>query len=124
VGNEDIEIMRTTLRLLLLSGVLLAAINAWGDDQLPSLSAGGLESLPGAGSGISSMSETVSVTCYLGNPNDGQTLGSITVASPAEAGPSCNSLNYSCRGRCYGCYADFDLSEDICVDSSGRKYLR
>jgi len=108
--------MRTNLRLILLSGALLAAVNAWGDDQLPSLSS--------AGSGISSMSETVSVTCYLGNPNDGQTLGSITVPSPAEAGPSCNSLNYSCRGRCFGCYADFDMSEDICVDGSGRKYLR
>jgi hypothetical protein len=116
--------MRTILRLLLLSGVLLAAINTWGDDQLPSLSSGGLESLPGAGSGLSSMSETISVTCYLGNPKDGQTLGSITVPSTEAAGPSCNSLNYSCRGRCFGCYADFDLSEDICVDASGRKYLR
>jgi hypothetical protein len=116
--------MLTFLRLLLMTGVLLAAINTWGDEQLPSLSSSGLERLPGAGSGLSSMSETVSVTCYLGNPNDGQTLGSITVPSPAEAGPSCNSLNYSCRGRCFGCYADFDLSEDVCVDSSGRKYLR
>jgi hypothetical protein len=116
--------MRTILRLLLSSGVLLAAINAWGDDQLPRLSSAGLESLPGAGSSISSSSETISVTCYLGNPNDGQTLGSITVPSPSEAGASCNTLNYSCRGRCFGCYSDFDLSEDVCVDSSGRKYLR
>ncbi len=116
--------MRTILRLLLLSVVLLAAINTWGDEQLPSLSSAGRESLPGEGSGLSTMSETISVTCYLGNPNDGQTLGSITVPSPSEAGSSCNSLNYSCRGRCFGCYADFDLSEDICVDASGRKYLR
>ena len=123
-GNKDIDIMQTILRLLLLTGVLLAAINTWGEDQLPSLSSGGLERLPDAGSSLSSMSETISVTCYLGNPNDGQTLGSITVASPEEAGPSCNSLNYSCRGRCFGCYSDFDLSEDICVDSSGRKFLR
>jgi hypothetical protein len=65
----------------------------------------------------------MSVTCYLGNPADRQTLGSITVNVQA-AGSSCNSIYYSCQGRCFGCYADFDLSEDICVDSSGRKYLR
>ena len=109
---------------MIIMGVLLAAISASGEEQLPTLPAGGLEGLPSAGSGLSSMSETISVTCYLGNPNDGQTLGNITVPTPSEAGASCNSLNYSCRGRCFGCYSDFDLSEDICVDSSGRKYLR
>jgi hypothetical protein len=123
-----IYIMRTTLRLILLTGVLIAALNAWGDDQLPSLSSSGLERLPDAGSSpvsVSTISEqTITVTCYMGNPNDGQTMGSITVAAPEAAGPSCNSLNYSCRGRCFGCYSDFDLSEDVCVDSSGRKYLR
>jgi hypothetical protein len=108
----------------MLTGVLLAAINSWGDDQLPVLPSSGLERLPAAGSSLSSMSEMVSVTCYMGNPNDRQTLGNITVNSPEAAGPSCNSLNYSCRGRCFGCYSDFDLSEDVCVDGSGRKYLR
>ena len=120
--------MQTILRLLLLTGVLFAAINTWGEDQLPSLSSGGLERLPDAGSSplsVNSISDqTINVTCYLGNPNDGQTLGSITAPTPSEAGASCNSLNYSCRGRCFGCYSDFDLSEDICVDGSGRKYLR
>jgi len=120
--------MLTILRLLLLTGALLAATTSWGDDQLPSLSSAGLESLPSAGSGsvsVASMPDrTIAVTCYLGNPNDRQTLGSITVPSPEAAGPTCNSINFSCRGRCFGCYSDFDLSEDICVDGSGRRYLR
>ena len=68
--------------------------------------------------------QTLTVTCYLGNPNDNQSLGSITVNSPSAAGPTCNSLNYACQGRCFGCYADFDMSEDVCVDSAGRKYMR
>ncbi len=120
--------MLTALRLFLLVGVLLAAISAWGEDQLPQLPSGGPESLPSLSSSPVSVTampdRTLSVTCYLGNPNDQQTLGSITVNSAESAGPTCNSLYYTCRGRCFGCFADFDLSEDICVDGSGRKYVR
>jgi hypothetical protein len=116
------------LRLILLAAVLLAALPTWGDDQLPMLpssSPGGLPTLSSSNLSMAPVSDQIlNVTCYLGNPNDRQTLNSITVYSPAEAGTSCNSLNYSCRGRCFGCYSDFDLSEDICVDASGRKYLR
>jgi hypothetical protein len=85
--------------------------------QLPSLSASNVNMVPDS-------DQALNTTCYLGNPNDNQTLGSILVYSPAEAGINCNSLNYVCRGRCFGCFSDFDLSQDICVDSSGRKFLR
>jgi hypothetical protein len=123
--------MRFFPRLFLSAGILLTALSAGADDQLPMLQATGAANLPSLSS-VSSSSlnmapvsdQAFSVTCYLGNPNDGQTLNSITVYSPSEAGTSCNSLNYACRGRCFGCYSDFDLSEDICVDASGRKYLR
>jgi len=60
----------------------------------------------------------------MGNPNDNNTLGMDRGQHPPEAGFNCNSLNYACQGRCYGCYSDFDLSEDVCVDASGRKFLR
>jgi hypothetical protein len=120
--------MRNIQRILIVTGVLLAAVNSWGEDQLPTLPAGGQEGLPTVGSSRMSVTsmpdQTITVTCYLGNPNDRQTLGTLMVSSPEAAGPTCNSLNFSCRGGCYGCYSDFDLSEDICVDSSGRKYLR
>lgn len=127
--------MRKSLRLFLLSGILLSALPLQAED-LPMLQSGNLpmlqsatpEQLPSLSSGNLNMApirdQSFSVTCYLGNPNDKQSLGSITVNSPAEAGINCNSLNYACRGRCFGCYSDFDLSEDICVDASGRKFLR
>jgi len=120
--------MKSLLRFTLLTGTLLAALPSWGEDQLPILPAsgpGGLPSLSSNNLNVAPVSDqTLNVTCYLGNPNDRNTLGSITAYSSAEAGTSCNALNYSCRGRCFGCYSDFDLSEDVCVDASGRKYLR
>jgi len=120
--------MTSVLRPFLLAGVLLVAVSAWSADQLPTLPSGGPEALPtlGASNQMASVNpdQTITVTCYLGNPNDKQSLGSITATSPSAAGPSCNSLNYSCQGRCYGCYSDFDLSEDVCVDNAGRKFLR
>jgi len=120
--------MQTVQRLLLLGGILMAALPAWGDDQLPILPSSGPAGLPTLSSSNLNMlpasDQALNVTCYLGNPNDRNTLGSITVYSPSEAGTSCNAINYSCRGRCFGCYSDFDLSEDICVDASGRKYLK
>lgn len=116
------------MRLSLLIVILLAAFQSRADDRLPMLPSSSPSGLPSLGASSMNVTQfpdrTLNVTCYLGNPNDGQTLGSITVSNPADAGTLCNSLNYSCRGRCFGCYSDFDLSEDVCVDASGRKYLR
>lgn len=121
--------MGSLRRFSLLAGFMFgSAFPVWGGENLPRLPSGGPESLPSLNAGgitINSMpDQTLSVTCYLGNPNDKQSIGSIIVNSPAAAGPTCNSLNYACQGRCYGCYADFDLSEDVCVDNSGRKFIR
>lgn len=115
-------------RFFLWAGFILIAFPAWGGDNLPTLPASGPVGLPTLSSSSLSVTslpdQNLSVTCYLGNPNDNQSLGSITVNGPAVAGPTCNSLNYVCQGRCFGCYADFDMSEDICVDVSGRKFIR
>ena len=120
--------MRSFLRLFLMAGLFLTALPSWGEDQLPMLPSSGPAGLPTLSSSPMNVTQfpdkMINVTCYLGNPNDRQTLGSITATTPAEAGANCNSLNYACRGRCFGCYSDFDLSEDICVDASGRKYLK
>jgi len=119
--------MLPALRLLLSACVLLAALPAWGGDPLPMLQSSSPGQLPSIGSTTVSMVDpdrSISVTCYLGNPNDRNTLGDITVRGPESAGPTCNSLYFTCKGRCFGCFSDFDLSEDICVDSSGRKFLR
>ena len=114
--------------LSLLAGLMLIAFPALGADNLPTLPSSGSGGLPSLSSGSLSVNampdQNLSVTCYLGNPNDGKTLGGITVNGSAMAGPNCNSLNYVCQGRCFGCYSDFDMSEDICVDVSGRKFIR
>ena len=112
---------------LLMISLLLSATPLFADD-LPMLPSTPPEQLPTLGASNLNMApvsdKALSVTCYLGNPNNNQSLGSITVYSPAEAGINCNSLNYACKGRCFGCFSDFDLSQDICVDASGRKFLR
>jgi hypothetical protein len=104
---------------ILLGSLLLAAIAAHAENQLPRL-----PSTSSADLSVNSRDQNVSVTCYQGNPNaGGSTMGSISVIA-ATAGAACNSLYYDCQGRCFGCYSDFDLSEDVCVDAAGRKFLR
>jgi hypothetical protein len=115
--------MLSTLHPFLFVAVILTTIPAWGSDTLPQLPSSGSATLPSVRM-AALPDQTLTITCYLGNPNDNQSLGSITVNSPAAAGPTCNSLNYACQGRCFGCYADFDMAEDVCVDSAGRKYMR
>ena len=120
--------MASLRRFILLAGFILLAVPARGGDTLPTLPSSGSAGLPTLTTSSLSVTampdQNLSVTCYLGNPNDNQSLGGITVNSPAMAGPTCNSLNYACQGRCFGCYADFDLSEDVCVDAAGRRFIR
>jgi hypothetical protein len=68
--------------------------------------------------------ENVSVSCYKGDSNNGYMVGNMMIFSPETAGQSCNSFYYDCKGKCYGCFSDFDLSEDVCYDAAGRKFLK
>ena len=109
------RVMTTTL----LGSLLFASFTVHAADQLPRLPSTGTADIS-----VNSRDQNVSVTCYMGNPNaGGSTMGSISVIA-ATAGAACNSLYYDCQGRCYGCYSDFDPSEDVCVDAAGRKFLR
>ena len=109
--------MRTLPLLSLTLLLLMPALPVSGDDlpMLPSLSTATIQPIP--------QEQNISATCYLGNPNDRNSLGDIMVMSPEAAGPTCNSMFYSCRGSCFGCFSDFDLSQDICVDNNGKKFL-
>lgn len=69
-------------------------------------------------------SEVVSVSCYEGDPETGNIIGDLTVPVPENAGQGCNSMYSDCMGKCSGCVSDFDLSEDVCYDSAGRKFLK
>lgn len=116
--------MRNKLLVSVALLMLLPAFPASGDG-LPLLPSSSPEQLPS----VSTVTirpvqdQNISVTCYLGNPNDRNSLGEIMVHSATEAGTICNAMNFACRGNCFGCFSDFDLSQDICVDASGKKFL-
>jgi len=118
-------VMRFFDSFLVAGTILLCTAAAWSDDALPSPQPNQLPSLSSIPMPQATAANVnLSVTCYLGNPLNNETLGSITVNGASNAGPTCNSLFFACKGSCFGCYADFDLSEDICVDNAGRKFLR
>ncbi|HET6419843.1 MAG TPA: hypothetical protein VFG19_06795 [Geobacteraceae bacterium] len=71
-----------------------------------------------------SYSESVRVSCFKGNPDDGTYVGDITVPDPENAGRICNSLYGDCRGNCNGCFSDSDIMEDVCYDETGKKFLK
>ncbi len=68
--------------------------------------------------------ENITVSCYKGNLEEGNYIGDLTVTDPENAGQNCNSLYYDCNGRCVGCFFDPDLSEDVCYDNAGKKFLQ
>jgi len=64
------------------------------------------------------------VSCYRGNLEEGNNVGDISVKDPQTAGETCNRTYYECNGKCLGCFFDYDLSEDVCYDSIGMKFLK
>jgi hypothetical protein len=46
------------------------------------------------------------------------------VFSPEAASTQCNALYYACKGKCYGCFSDFDLGGEVCYDSAGKRFLQ
>jgi hypothetical protein len=69
-------------------------------------------------------SEAVSVSCYVEETELGSSIGSLTVPFPENAGKGCNSMYSGCKGKCFGCVSDFDITEEVCYDSTGRKFLK
>jgi hypothetical protein len=118
--------MRQILIFLVAASLLLSALPTFAGD-LPMLPPAGSAQLPSLNSATINMTDPekmISVTCYLGNPNDGKSVATIMIQGAAAAGSSCNSMFYDCKGRCFGCFSDSDLSQDICVDNNSRKFLR
>jgi hypothetical protein len=102
--------------------VLLAPVSAFADDQ--SSNPAPLPSLSDQPQQAPAQFQQFSVECYLGNPDQKQMLGSMMANSAKDAGTGCNGMFWACNGACYGCFTDFDYSDDICVDKAGKKYLR
>ncbi|HJV36252.1 hypothetical protein [Geomonas sp.] len=113
--------MRSARKMYLVTVLLLASVPAFADEfsQTPPL-----PSLSDQAQQTPARYQQFTVECYLGNPDQKQMLGSLMANSAHDAGPACNGMFLACNGACYGCFTDFDYSDDICVDKSGKKYLR
>jgi uncharacterized membrane protein (DUF441 family) len=67
--------------------------------------------------------ESISVSCYKDAKSD-LSVGSAVVFDVAVSAVSCNNLYYDCKGRCIGCYQDFDYVSNVCVDNGGNTFLK
>lgn len=67
--------------------------------------------------------DSTNVSCYK-DAQSSWSLGNIAVYDVAEAAQACNSMYYDCRGRCIGCYQDFDYVDSVCVDMRGNTFLK
>ena len=88
---------------VLAAGILLAAIAATGPAY--------------------SQDESITVSCYKGNTEEGNYIGNISVNNPQNAGNDCNQEYDDCQGQCLGCVIDSD-SNQVCYDNSGKKILQ
>jgi len=67
-----------------------------------------------------SAEESTTAFCY----RDNRSVGSVAVYENTNAVEACNGLYYECKGRCIACFHDFDYVDYVCVDRSGRTFLR
>jgi hypothetical protein len=74
---------------------------------------------------IHSKSAFSQISCYKGNVQEGNYIGDLSsVTTPDNAAQDCNSLYDECQGQCLACIYDDDLTEDICYDGLGNKFLK
>ncbi len=67
--------------------------------------------------------ESISISCYT-DAKSSWSVGSVAVFNVSEAAQACNSLYHDCRGKCIGCYQDFDYIDNVCVDIRGNTFLK
>jgi len=70
-----------------------------------------------------SQDESITVSCYKGNTDEGNYIGNITVNDPRNANNDCNLEYDDCQGQCLGCFLDADFN-NVCYDNSGKKILK
>jgi len=67
--------------------------------------------------------DSINVSCYK-DAKSSWSLGNVAVYDVAEAAQACNTMYFDCRGRCIGCYQDFDYVDSVCVDMRGNTFLK
>ncbi len=65
-----------------------------------------------------SQNESISVSCYKGNTEEGNYIGDITVNSVFNSAQDCNQEYEQCRGQCLGCVIDSNDNQ-VCYDNNG-----
>lgn len=68
-----------------------------------------------------SAEESIPAYCYR---DSSLSLGSVAIFDISAAATACNNVYYDCKGKCIGCFHDFDYVDYVCVDTSGRTFLR
>lgn len=64
------------------------------------------------------------VSCYKGDVQEGNYIGEIDSTASENAGADCNSFYDDCQGQCLGCIYDDNLTEDVCYDNQGNKFIK
>jgi len=65
-----------------------------------------------------------SLSCYKGDKDNRIYVGDISGANFQNAAAECNSFYGDCNGECIGCYLDEESTQEICMDSQGKKFTR
>jgi hypothetical protein len=68
-----------------------------------------------------SAEESIPAYCYRDSK---LSLGSVVIFDISTAAAACNNVYYDCKGKCIGCFHDSDYVDYVCVDTSGRTFLR
>ena len=68
-----------------------------------------------------SAEESMTAYCY---GTSSLSIGSVVIFDTSTAATACNNVYYDCKGKCIGCFHDFDYVDYVCVDTSGRTFLR
>ena len=67
--------------------------------------------------------ESITVSCYAGDPSESEEVGEVEVFNTAKATSTCNSVYNDCKGKCTGCYLS-DESGEICIDKKGKEFAK
>ena len=67
--------------------------------------------------------ESITVSCYVGDPSDNEEVGEIEVFNTAKATSTCNTIFNDCKGQCTGCYLS-DESGEISIDKKGKEFAK
>ncbi|MGA7827934.1 MAG: hypothetical protein WCA04_09750 [Geobacteraceae bacterium] len=64
--------------------------------------------------------ESITVSCYKGNSEEGNYVGEISVNYLHDAASDCNEEYEACQGVCLGCVIDAQYNQ-VCYDVNGEK---